>query len=55
MNVEANTLAVVTTVASDTQWENDGTRGKAEHLGAIELDDVERLIGATSGGVGRFW
>lgn len=55
MNMEANTLAVVTTVASDTQWEHDGTRGKAEHFGTIELNDVERLIGATGGGVGRFW
>jgi hypothetical protein len=55
MNVEANTLAVVTAVASDTQWEHHGTRGEAEHFGAIELNDVERLIRATSGGVGRFW
>ena len=55
MNVEANTLAVVTTITSDAQWEHDGTRGKAEHFRAIELNDVERLIGTTSGGIGRFW
>ena len=55
MNVEANTLAVMTTITSDAQWEHDGTRGKTEHFRAIELNDVERFIGATSGGIGRFW
>ena len=55
MDVEANSLAVVTTVASDAEREHDGTGGKAEHFRAIELDDVERLISATSGGIGRFW
>ena len=55
VNVEANTLAVVTTVTSNTQREDNGTGGKAEHFGAIELNDVERLSGAISDGVGCLW
>jgi hypothetical protein len=55
VNVEANALAVVTTVTSNTQREHDSTRGKAEYFGAIELNDVERLGGAISGGIGCLW
>jgi hypothetical protein len=55
VNVEANALAVVTTVTSNTQWEHDSTRGKAEHFRAIKLNDVERLSGAISGGIGCLW
>ena len=55
VNMETNALAVVTTVTSNTQWEHDGTRGKTEDFGAIELNNVERLSGAISGGVGCLW
>ncbi len=55
VNVEANALAVVTTITSNPQWEHDSTRRKAEHFGAIELNDVERLSGAISGGIGCLW
>jgi hypothetical protein len=41
MNMEPNSLAVVTTVTCDTQRKDDGTRREAKHFRAVELNDVE--------------
>jgi len=43
MNMEPNSLAVMTTVTSDPQWKHNSARGEAEHFRTIKLNDVERL------------
>jgi hypothetical protein len=43
VNMESNAFAVVAAVTSDTQREDDSTRGEAEHLRAVELNNVEGL------------
>jgi hypothetical protein len=43
VNMEPNSLAVVTTVTGDTQRKDNGTRREAEHFGAVELHDIEGL------------
>lgn len=55
VNMETNSLAVVTTVTSDTKWKDNSARGEAEDFRAIELNDVERLgrtIGRSICGLG---
>ena len=43
MNMEPNSLAVVTTVTGDTQRKDNGTRREAEDFRAVELNNIERL------------
>jgi hypothetical protein len=43
MDMEPNSLAVVTAVTGDTQWKDNGTRREAEHFRTVELNDVEGL------------
>jgi hypothetical protein len=43
MNMEPNSLAVVTTVTGDAQWKDNRTRREVEHFRAVELNDVEGL------------
>jgi hypothetical protein len=43
MNMEANSLAVVTTITGDTQRKDNGTRREAEHFRAVELNDIKGL------------
>lgn len=55
MNMEPNSLAVVTTVTGDTQRKDNGTRREAEHFRTVELNNVERLscaIGRSICGLG---
>ena len=44
MDMEPNSLAVVTTVTGDTQREDNGTRREAEHFRTVKLNDVEGLV-----------
>ena len=56
MNMEPNSLAMVTTVTGDTQRKDNGTRREAEHFRTVELNNVERLscaIGRSICGLGR--
>jgi hypothetical protein len=40
MYAETEFFAVMSAVASDTKWQNDGARGKIEYFGALELDNA---------------
>jgi hypothetical protein len=43
MNMKPNSLAVVTTVTSDTQRKDHSARREAEYFWTIELNNAERL------------
>jgi hypothetical protein len=43
INMEPNSLAVVTTVTGDTQRKDNGTRRETEHFRAVKLNNVEGL------------
>ena len=41
VDVESDLLAMMPTVACDSEGEDDTTGGEVEHLGTVELHDIE--------------